>query len=419
MAAELPLLSAVLARLPDSKLHLAAYGAVAFPIALVIEGPIIMLLAASTALCTHWASYLRVRRFMFVAGALLTLLHVAVAFTPLYSFVAVDLLDTQPEVVGPGRVGLMILTPWTWSIAYRRFQQGILIRFEEGRAVTLGTLVRLITNVAVLGGAAALGLPGIVVGASAISAGVLAEALYAGWRVRPVLARLRRVPDPGGPPLSLARFIGFYLPLAVTPLITLFIQPIGAAAMNRLSNPRDALAVWPAVHGLVFLMRSMGMAYNEVVVTLAGAPGARRALGRFHRLLAGATMLVLLALAVTPLGRLWFARVIGFDPWLSALGVAAVAVAIPMPGYQALQSWYQGALVARHRTRAITEAVVLYFVLCTLLLAAVVASGADAQPGIVYALGCFVVAGLAQTAYLAWRAQPVLAQLDAEARAAE
>ena len=43
MSIELPLVSAVMARLSDPTIHLAAYGGVVFPIALVIEAPIIML----------------------------------------------------------------------------------------------------------------------------------------------------------------------------------------------------------------------------------------------------------------------------------------------------------------------------------------------------------------------------------------
>ena len=57
MGAELPALSAVIARLPHPEINLAAYGGVVFPLALIIESPIIMLLAASTALCKDWASY--------------------------------------------------------------------------------------------------------------------------------------------------------------------------------------------------------------------------------------------------------------------------------------------------------------------------------------------------------------------------
>ena len=68
MGLELPAVSAVMARLPDPKVSLAAYGGVVFPIALLIESPIIMLLAASTALARDEAAYRVVRRFMRVVA---------------------------------------------------------------------------------------------------------------------------------------------------------------------------------------------------------------------------------------------------------------------------------------------------------------------------------------------------------------
>src|SRR6186713_499562 len=87
MGFELPLVSAVLARLAEPRIHLAAYGGVVFPLALLIEAPIIMLLAASTALARDRASYAVGRRFMLVAGLGLTGLHALVAFTPLFDLI--------------------------------------------------------------------------------------------------------------------------------------------------------------------------------------------------------------------------------------------------------------------------------------------------------------------------------------------
>ena len=85
----MPLFAAFVARMEaDEKIHLAAYSSIVFPVSLVIEGPIIMLLAASTALSTNWSNYRKLRRFMNVTSALLTALHVIVAFTPVFDFVA-------------------------------------------------------------------------------------------------------------------------------------------------------------------------------------------------------------------------------------------------------------------------------------------------------------------------------------------
>src|SRR5262245_45760084 len=114
MGVELPLFTACVARMPSPEVNLAAYGSLVFPIALVIEAPIMMLLAAATALAADEETWGRVRRFMHKASACLTAVHVAVAFTPLFDVLARRVFDVPPEVVEPARLGLRILVPWTW-----------------------------------------------------------------------------------------------------------------------------------------------------------------------------------------------------------------------------------------------------------------------------------------------------------------
>jgi len=412
MGAEGPMFAAFAARMADPEVNLAAFASLVFPVSLVVEAPIIMLLAASTALATDWDAYRKLRRFMILAGSVLTLLHVLVAFTPLYYFVAEKLLHCHEDVIEPGRIGLQIMTPWTFAIAYRRFQQGVLIRFEHSRAVGVGTLVRLVVNASILcAGYLHGGFTGVVVGASAISVAVTAEAIFAGICVQPVLRAMpRRGPD-GSDPLTRKSFLHFYIPLAMTPLITLVIQPIGFAAMNRMPERLSSAAAWPAVYGFVFLLRSVGFAFNEVVVTLAGEPSAARALRRFAFILAGITVTILAIVAATPIAPLWFGEVTGLSPELTGVAQISIAIAVLMPGYAVLQSWYQGVLVQSRRTRGITEAVALYLLVNVALLAAGVAWGQ--MQGIYFALATFTVGGILQTAWLAWRAHPRLQELEA------
>ena len=404
MGCESPLFTMFVARMADQDIQLAAWGSVVFPVALVVEGPIIMLLAASTALCVDGEAYRKVRRFMWWSSGLLTLLHAAVAFTPLDDLVASGWIGAPAEVLEPGRLGLKIMLPWTAAIAYRRFQQGVLIRFERSRLVAAGTLVRMVTVVGFLAGGKYFEIgPGIVVGSLAIAAGVTAEAVFAGWCVQPVLRQRVFVAAPGKEPLSRRSFTRFYLPLAMTPLLTLLIQPAGSAAMSRMPDALPSLAVWSSVHGLVFLLRSTGFAYNEVVVALLGEPGAARALRRFAYVLGATTAGLLAVLAVTPLGEMMFRSVYGLRPELAALAASAILFAVLMPAYQALQSWFQGVLVHERKTRGITEAVLLYVIVAVVGLAAGVAwSG---WTGILFAVCTFVVGGLLQTAWLAFRAR--------------
>ena len=150
MSAELPAISAVLARLNDPEVHLASYGAVVFPISLIVEAPVIMLLAASTALAKDWSSYVKLRRYMHIMGGVLTAIHVVIAFTPVFDFIVEQVIQIPPRIVEPSRIGLMIMTPWTWSIAYRRFNQGVLIRYGQSKVVSVGTSIRLIMDASVL-----------------------------------------------------------------------------------------------------------------------------------------------------------------------------------------------------------------------------------------------------------------------------
>ena len=80
-AAELSAGSALVARLPNPEINLAAHGGVVFQVALAIESPIVMLLAASTALCRDWASYCKAFRYMLLVGAVLMALQVLDAST--------------------------------------------------------------------------------------------------------------------------------------------------------------------------------------------------------------------------------------------------------------------------------------------------------------------------------------------------
>ena len=403
MGAEGPTISAFIGNLPDEIAMLGGFGA-AFALALVVEGPIIMLLAASTALCGDLESYRKVRRFMWAAAVALTAVHAAIAFTPLYDFIAQRIFDLPAEMVEPGRVGLQLLTPWTGCIAYRRFQQGLLIRFGRSKLVMVGTMLRLLTLVTVLPLCGwVFGLSGVASGTLAMSVAVLVEALFSGWAAAPVVREILPGQPPAETPLHRRGFLAFYIPLAMTPLLTLLIQPAGQAAMTRMPNADLSLAAWPAVHGLVFLVRSTGFAFNEVVVALLARPDAKPALRRFTWVLGGSTMALLALLALSPLGGLWFQGVSSFGDELAGVAATALLFTMLMPGYQALQSWFQGRLVYSRQTRGVTEAVAIYSILALCGLRLV--TWMDRWTGIYAAGTVFTCCGLLQTFWLARRAR--------------
>ena len=407
MGAELPAISAVVARLPNPGINLAAYGGIVFPLALIIEAPIIMLLAASTALCKDIASYRKMRRFMMVAGGTLTALHLLVALTPIYYFVVVNILGAPAEIIEPGRIGFILMTPWTWSIAYRRFNQGVLIRFGHPQTISVGTVIRLSADLAVLAVGYRLGdLQGIVVATLAVSAGVISEAVYVGIMVRPVIKHELKLAPPVSPVLTLRSFLAFYVPLAMTSLLFLLAQPMGSAAISRMPMALESLAVWPVVSGLVFMFRSLGVAYNEVVVALLDEPRSFVSLHRFTGWLSLASTLALLVMTVTPLSSWWFSTVSALPPELAAMAGLALWFALPLPFLSVIQSWYQGAILHGRVTRGITEAVLVYLVISIALYMIGVAWGQ--VPGLYIGLLVISISMAAQTVWLWVRSRPIL-----------
>lgn len=406
MGTELSAISAVVARLDNPEINLAAYGGVVFPLALVIESPVIMLLAASTALSVDWASYVKLRRFMTAAGAALTALHVLVAFTPLYYLVVGGIIGVPEEIIEPARIGLMIMTPWTWSIAFRRFNQGVLIRFGHSRLVGMGTVVRLIADAVVLAIGYLLGnIPGIVVATVAVAAGVMSEALFVGVVVRPVLRRELKPAAELQKPLTLRAFLDFYVPLALTSLLTLLALPIGSGAISRMPEALDSLAVWPVVSGFIFMFRSVGMAYNEVVVALLDEPRSLSSLRRFTELLAVLVSVMFLIITATPLSAIWLGRISALNPRLVELGRLGLWIALPIPALAVLQSWFQGTILHGRNTRGITEAVVVYLVMIGALLWAGIIWGK--MTGLYVGLAAMAISMLVQTVWLRVRSRPV------------
>ena len=401
MGIEMPIGVAVIGRLADPEIQLAAFGGVIFPMSLIIESPVIMLLAASVALSNSPRNFKFLQRFSRILGISFTGLHGLIAFTPLFDILVIPLIDPPEEVIEPARIGFQCMLPFTWAVAERRFHQGLLIRFGYQRKIGIGTVVRLlgmtgtILTLALL--TDRLNLQGAMIGSIAISVGVIMEAIY----VRLSALKVERGPllavDPDTPNIDLKRTLTFYIPLAMTSVIGLASQPIGSAGINRMPEALLSLAIWPALGGLGFLLRSTGIAFNEVVIRHAGDPESRAILRRFA--LVGGTLLSILTIffAIAPFAKIWFQDIEGLDSEMLNLAQRAVWFMIPGPLFAFLASYWQGLLVNAHKTRPISEGVAVGLGITTIAL--IILATLDIMPG---AIGASLAMSLGQGTQCIW-----------------
>jgi hypothetical protein len=399
MGFEGPAVASVVARMADPKLNLAAWGGVVFPLSLMAEAPVIMMLAASTALCRDWISYVKLRRFMNRLGASMTIIHILMVATPLYYVIVRNVIHAPEEIIAPARLGLLIMIPWTWSIAYRRFHQGVLIRFGHSLKVGLGTLVRFSADATVLAiGYFLAGLPGIALAGCGMIAGVVSEALYVHLTVRPTLRNELRPAPPATIPLSTRAMLDFYIPLSLTQLLMLVANPIGSAAMSRMPLAIESLAAWPTVGAVRYITGGFGGAYNEVMVALVERQRSYRQLRRFAVLLGIFSTAMLVALTIPAVSHAIFAELMHLADPLPTMIHNCSFILLPVPAISVCQSYFQGVMLHTRQTRSITESVAVFLGVVTVALVAGVLW--SRETGIYVAMSAFVLGELVRTSWL-------------------
>jgi hypothetical protein len=373
MAIEGPFLAAVIARLPDPKFNLAAYG-VAFAFAILVESPIIMIMSASTALAEDEVSFRRLRAFTYIGNGIITGIMLLVLVPAIFNFVALTLIGLPQEVAQLTYWSLWLLLPWPGAIGYRRFFQGTLIRDGRTRLVAYGTVIRLTgMGVTALIIYFTLSPPGAFLGAAALSVGVCAEAIAARLMAQGTVRRLLDTPRESTEPIDYRRIFVFYYPLALTSMIGLAVHPMVTFFMGRARFPVESLAVLPVVNSLSFIFRAMGLSFQEVGIALMGK-GFEHAkeLARFAVGLGLASTAAMVLIAYTPLAHVWYETISGLSLELSAFAIPPTRILVPLPFLSVILSYQRGILVQGRRTGHITVATAIEVGGILLVLAALI-----------------------------------------------
>lgn len=369
MSAEMPGVTAFIARMPQAKLQLAAFG-VAVSLALAIESPIISMLTASNAMVRDVRSFQMVRRFMFMLNGLVTVGMLALSLTPLFDIIVRQLMGVPDDVAARVRPTLVVMSTWPAAIGYRRFFQGIMIRCGHTRQMSWSTMLRLAAALTM--GALGLNwgrLEGAVAGGLALAVSTMAEAIAVHfWSIRAVRQMQQAVWPADQPPLTWRALLRFYLPLTWTSAVNLATTPLLNWGMARALLPVESLAVWPVISGQLFVTRSFGFSLQEVVVALLDRPGGRKKLQDFAALIGVWSLLLMILVACTPIGPWWQREVAGLPNELIDLAVPTLQLVLLLPLLATIQSWFRGVVVFGRKTGTVAWATVINLVVLSAVL---------------------------------------------------
>lgn len=360
MSLEGPFLAAIIARLIDPKYNLAAYG-VAFSFALIVEAPVIMMMSASTALVKDFSSFKKLRNFNFIVSSLITLFMLIILIPSIFNFIAINLISLDKEVTKLTYKAFFVLLPWPGAIGYRRFYQGILIRNNLTKRVAYGTVVRLSTmTLTALFLFTFSNLPGAVVGASALSSAVLAEAIASRLMANKILKQIKDGELISDENLTYKSIFNFYYPLALTSFIGLGVHPLVAFFIGQSRMSLESLAVLPVINSLVFIFRSLGLSYQEVVIALVGENGENYfEISKYAKRLGLFLAVCLITISLTPASYFWFNTVSGLSIELSNFSKIPTIIISMMPAFTVLISLQRAILVVYKNTTPITFATII------------------------------------------------------------
>jgi progressive ankylosis protein len=400
MAAEGPLLTAVIARLPNALENLAAYG-LAVALAMLIESPVIMLLSTTVALARDKRAVHALWVFTLKVNACVTAGMVVVSIPCVFRLLVQDMLHVPSDVAGVLYWALVSMTLWPAAIGFRRFYQGVLIKHQRTKRVALGTAVRfLFMGASAASLVTATTLPGAVIGGMSLTIGVVAEAIATRWMALSILDSIHAMADSAcGKPPSSAEIFRFYAPLATTSMMGFVVTPALAFFMNRAPEALASLAVLPVVDSFVFLFRSFGFSYQEVCIALMGENAkSAKDLRRVGLAIMIVTTVVFIAIAATPAMPWVYTNVYRLSVDLAAFAQLPTLLLCVLPTLAVLYSLERAALITARKNSAVTVSTMIEVGGVILTMAVFVVS--TSLPGALCAALSMAVGRTAATVYL-------------------
>jgi len=361
MAVEQPYLTAIVARLDNAKHNLAAFG-IAFAIALIFESPIIMFMTASLSLVKDKQSYLKLRSFLYMANGIISLAMIVLLTPSFFFFFTEKLIELPHEIARLSYISTLIFLPWPAAIGFRRFYQGLLIRNNKTKRVAYGTVVRLVSMSATAFILYLLKVKGAYTGATALTVGVIFEALTIRIMVNHSIKKIMTGKDEqeNTPYLTYKYILKFYIPLSLTTILSLGIHPIVTFFIGRSRNPIESLAVLPAINALVFFFRSMGLSFQEVGIAFLGtANEGYKILKRFATALGASVFIILFIIAFTPLSFFWFHTISGLSVELTNFSNLPTKIAVILPTLSVWISFQRAFAVNNKKTILLSNATMI------------------------------------------------------------
>ena len=313
-----------------------------------------MVLHASNALAPNPASRKALWKFVVLAGGGLSLLLFLIALPGVFPVVGDRLLGIPPALLPIAQHVLLLMGPWAFAIAWRRYFQGLLIHYGQAQAVAKASLWRLGTVALILGWGYLRQSPGGIVAGLAMVSGAMVEAV-----VVTIAARRHGVtnlpqadltnPLVNALPTNLRQVFKFYAPLANSMMVVWGGRVLLIGIIARSQNSALALAAWTAAWGVIVVISNSTRMIQQIIIKYRHTVPDQQLL-KFTLTVGFLCSSVLLIMTSTPIGDSIVQTFVGNDRDLVDSIKPVLRICSIVPLLVSLQNATQGFLVSDGRT---------------------------------------------------------------------
>jgi hypothetical protein len=163
----------------------------------------------------------------------------------------------------------------------------------------------------------------------------------------------------GSPPLTQARILRFWLPLAATWLMMAIEGPFLAAVIARLAEPTYNLAAYGVAFSLALVVEAPVIMLLSAATALARNRNSYLRLRNFTNGLNAAVTVMMVVAVLPPVFSLLAVDLIGLPAEVASRTHVALVILLPWPATIGLRRFYQGVLIRHNLTRRVAYGTVV------------------------------------------------------------
>lgn len=296
MAIEIPMIVAMMGRLPEPIANLAAL-AVVLGVGSLIHAPVLRFMSVAITLVKDHNSYKIFSNFLYITSLMLGLVIFLITIDPLFTLLTKIIIPIPQDITSKISRGLRIWSIFPLLIAIRRRNQGILIGNALPNRVIFCTFSRFIVifsilSVSIIFPAQFIAFGSLEIGVASMGLGIFIEAILSQALVSPVILKIKSIKlslesDNFKPAITYRELSKQYLPLAVSGIVLMGSQTILTFFISRASFSSQSLAVLPAILGSLQIFSWTGFAIQDTTIGILNSDvNAKNELRRFTLLLA-------------------------------------------------------------------------------------------------------------------------------------